>query len=104
MVEPRLPIRLTVDAAPALVELQRPEWHASAACARLDLPPAERTAMFHPERGDPIAPAKAICRTCPVRDECREWAIDHPEVQGIWGATSDKERRRLRRNRKGTAA
>lgn len=49
--------------------------------------------------GRSSAPAKAICAACPVRDECLEHALRVNEKHGIWGGTTEKERRRLRRLR-----
>nr|BFD86455.1 WhiB family transcriptional regulator [Streptomyces sp. Xyl84] len=43
--------------------------------------------------------AKAVCRRCPVRDECLEWALDTAQTLGVWGGTSENERRALRRRR-----
>jgi WhiB family redox-sensing transcriptional regulator len=43
--------------------------------------------------------AKAICRRCPVLEECREYAIEAAEPYGIWGGLSADERRALRRER-----
>ena len=48
--------------------------------------------------------AYTICRECVVRQECLDYAIVNNEV-GIWGGTTDKARRLLRRHidyRKGT--
>jgi WhiB family transcriptional regulator, redox-sensing transcriptional regulator len=39
--------------------------------------------------------AKRICRGCPVITECREHALQTPEVYGIWGAMTACERARL---------
>lgn len=55
-------------------------------------------AFFQPkavEGGDDRA-AKAICSTCKVREECLAWAICH-EKFGVWGGTSEAQRRNLRR-------
>ncbi|MFF5533689.1 WhiB family transcriptional regulator [Streptomyces cinerochromogenes] len=41
--------------------------------------------------------AKAVCRHCPVRDQCLEWAMDTDQSIGIWGGTTELERRTLRR-------
>jgi len=37
--------------------------------------------------------AKAICRACPRRDECRQWALDNQEPQGVWGGMTEAERK-----------
>lgn len=46
-----------------------------------------------------IAEAKAVCRECPIAETCLKWALGKPELDGIWGATTPMERRRLRRFR-----
>jgi WhiB family redox-sensing transcriptional regulator len=56
--------------------------------------------VFFPDRGESLAPAKAVCGECIVRDECLEYALDHGERFGVWGGTSERERRRLRRARR----
>lgn len=56
--------------------------------------------VFFPDRGESLAPAMAICDQCIVRDECLEYALDNGERFGVWGGTSERERRRLRRQRR----
>ncbi|MFF8032772.1 MULTISPECIES: WhiB family transcriptional regulator [unclassified Streptomyces] len=41
--------------------------------------------------------AKAVCRNCPVREQCLEWALDTGQSIGVWGGTSETERRALKR-------
>lgn len=65
-----------------------------AACRGLD------TNLFFPERGDDTTIAKRICASCPVRNLCRDWALTNSERFGIWGGTSEKERRARRRTRR----
>jgi WhiB family redox-sensing transcriptional regulator len=55
--------------------------------------------LFFPERGASTRTAKSICRECTVRDECLEFAIVSSEKFGIWGGLSERERRRIRRER-----
>jgi WhiB family redox-sensing transcriptional regulator len=55
--------------------------------------------LFFPERGASTRAAKAICRECQVREECLEFAITTGEKFGIWGGLSERERRRIRRER-----
>lgn len=54
--------------------------------------------IFYPERGEGANKqlAKKICRECPLRVECLRWALINNEEHGIWGATTPKERERLR--------
>ncbi|MER7488022.1 WhiB family transcriptional regulator [Streptomyces sp. NPDC126497] len=41
--------------------------------------------------------AKAVCRRCPVREQCLRWALDTGQTIGVWGGTSETERRALKR-------
>ncbi|MPY92081.1 MAG: WhiB family transcriptional regulator [Acidimicrobiia bacterium] len=55
--------------------------------------------LFFPERGASTREAKEVCRGCVVREQCLEFAIRHGEKFGIWGGLSERERRRIRRER-----
>lgn len=48
---------------------------------------------------DHIAAAKAVCGTCPAQEPCLEFAIETNQDSGVWGGTSEDERRTLRRRR-----
>lgn len=57
---------------------------------------------FFPERGEDqwsIRAAKRICNACIYAAPCREWAIKNREI-GIWGGTTEFDRKRIRRMRK----
>ncbi len=41
--------------------------------------------------------AKAVCNTCEARLECLEYALTTNQDSGIWGGTSEEERRKIRR-------
>jgi WhiB family redox-sensing transcriptional regulator len=41
------------------------------------------------------ARAKEICQTCPVREPCREYALEIREQHGIWGGMTESERRQV---------
>lgn len=43
-----------------------------------------------------IQTAKAICRTCDFQTECLEYAVVTYSI-GIWGGTTDRERRKFRK-------
>jgi WhiB family transcriptional regulator, redox-sensing transcriptional regulator len=43
-----------------------------------------------------IEEAKRICRACPVQKRCLAWALELGAVSGIWGGTTDDERRAIR--------
>ena len=42
-----------------------------------------------------IARAKLICKECPVREECLDWAITADARFGIWGGLTEHERSRI---------
>lgn len=68
----------------------RPEsWMYSGLCAQSD-PDA-----WFPDKGGDVGPAKRICARCPVVAECLAFALEHEEA-GVWGGTSEVERRRMR--------
>jgi WhiB family redox-sensing transcriptional regulator len=72
-----------------------PEWQAEAAC--IDAP----AGLFFSARGEnaKVRQAKQICAVCPVADECLEYALANGEKFGTWGGKSERERRRIRRQR-----
>lgn len=47
---------------------------------------------------DLVEAAKAVCNECLVRPACLEFALVTNQESGVWGGTSEEERRRLRRN------
>jgi len=55
--------------------------------------------LFFPERGASTRKAKAICNACQVKGECLEFAITQSEKFGIWGGLSERERRKIRKER-----
>ena len=68
-------------------------WRRDAACRDLD------TNVFFPLSDDEAGPAKAVCATCPVREDCLEFALVTRQGDGVWGGLTESERRRLRRRR-----
>jgi len=68
----------------------------SALCSQVD------SALFFVEPGHDHAAAlaKAICRECPLIEQCLRYALDRPEFGGIWGATTENDRRELRKKRR----
>ena len=44
-----------------------------------------------------VEAAKKVCRPCPVKRTCLSRALDYGPEAGIWGGTTEAERRRLRR-------
>jgi len=44
-----------------------------------------------------IAAAKAVCDSCEAKAPCLEFALTTNQDSGVWGGTSEEERRKLRR-------
>ncbi len=76
---------------------QKPGWYSKANCHGID------PEIFYPSAEDDASEAKAICHACAVRIPCLEYALATRERDGIWGGASEKERRRLVRQRRRTA-
>ncbi|WP_231839643.1 MULTISPECIES: WhiB family transcriptional regulator [Blastococcus] len=55
---------------------------------------------FFPDKGGSTRDAKRVCAGCPVRAECLEYALASDERFGIWGGLSERERRRVRLQRR----
>jgi WhiB family redox-sensing transcriptional regulator len=45
------------------------------------------------------AQARAICASCPVKQECFDYAVSDWRIQGIWGGTTDDQRAQIRKAR-----
>ena len=88
--------------SPARPFLPRQTWMDEGACYIEGIP----TAVFFVVNPSDQAVAFAVCERCVVRDECLEYALatfapsrDH----GIWGGTSERERKRIRVQRREAA-
>ena len=72
------------------------DWREHAACRDTD------PDLFFPIGStgpavEQIARAKAICRTCEAQAPCLEFALATNQEAGVWGGTTEDERRRLRK-------
>ncbi len=76
--------------AGVLSQFARPEWMAEVACATAD------PAIFFPERGESVEPAKALCATCPAVEPCRAYALELGTEHGIWAGESARKLKRSR--------
>ena len=83
---------------PASTPVSQDDWRALGACRHED-----------PELFFPVVPfgpglvqadrAKAVCARCQVRADCLRFAVETVQDYGVWGGTSEEERRALRRAR-----
>ena len=69
-------------------------WMANGLCR--DQPPR----VFFPSDGVGVDKARKICAECPAKAPCLEYALDHRIDHGVWGGTSERERRRILRGRR----
>ena len=64
-------------------------WMAMARCR--DMAPE----IFFPSDGPGVKVAKRYCAECLVRRACLEYALENRIHHGVWGGTSERERRRI---------
>jgi WhiB family transcriptional regulator, redox-sensing transcriptional regulator len=69
------------------------EFFGEAACEGAD------SSVFFPVSDTFAGEAKAICATCPVAEQCLEYAIATRQSDGVWGGMTAIERHRLLRRR-----
>jgi WhiB family redox-sensing transcriptional regulator len=86
--------------------VRRLQWQEQAACqgygSDLFFEPDNELRVVRARREQA---AKKVCAECPVRSECLNFAESGPEVFGVWGGTTQRERAiRRRRRRRATSA
>ncbi|WP_019872897.1 WhiB family transcriptional regulator [Sporichthya polymorpha] len=74
------------------------EWRSAAACAGSDPEIFFPIGTIGPSLRD-VARAVAICRSCPVSARCLDWALRSGQEFGVWGGTTEEDRRPLLRGR-----
>ncbi len=72
------------------------QWYLQGACRGLD------AATFYPDPDivEDVARALAVCAGCDVRETCLAHALGRRELTGIWGGTTERERRQVLRRRR----
>ena len=70
-------------------------WMARGNCAE------QSPSLFFPSDGVGVDVARKVCEGCPVKSPCLEYALRHRIDHGVWGGTSERERRRILRSRSG---
>jgi WhiB family transcriptional regulator, redox-sensing transcriptional regulator len=69
-------------------------WMLEAECRGANAP------LFFPSDGTGVEAAQLVCAGCPVRVDCLEYALTNRLDHGVWGGTSERERQRIRRERR----
>lgn len=59
--------------------------------------------LMFPTRGQSCTEAKAVCKGCEVKVECLAYALAHNERFGVWGQTTERQRRRMRSSQRRVA-
>lgn len=80
-----------------MVPLTNQTWRQHAACRGVE------PDIFYPATDEEAEVAKAVCAVCPVRQPCLEYALTSRERDGVWGGATEKERRRILRQRRKSA-
>jgi WhiB family redox-sensing transcriptional regulator len=70
------------------------KWMAEGKCA--ELPPE----TFFPRDGVGVQIARRICGECSQQVTCLEFALAQRIDHGVWGGTSERERRRILKRRR----
>ena len=84
------------QARPLQLTIERDDWRDVALCRDTD------PDLFFPVGTtgpaiEQIASAKSVCETCESRQPCLEFALTINQDSGVWGGTSEEERRQLRK-------
>jgi WhiB family redox-sensing transcriptional regulator len=77
--------------------MNQQSWRNHAACRGID------PEIFYPVTDEEADQAKEVCAGCPVQEACLEHALGLRERDGIWGGCTERERRRIMRQRRRTA-
>lgn len=73
------------------------DWQERGICNQTD------PEIFFPKKGGDaalVAAAKRVCMSCEVRVECLNYALDNDERFGIFGGLTERQRRRITRDRR----
>lgn len=70
------------------------DWLDQGKCRDMD------PSVFFPSDGIGVQVAQRICAECPVKVDCLEYALSEGVDHGVWGGTSERERRRIQRRRR----
>ena len=78
------------------VDWDADDWRRSAACRNTE------PDLFFPVGTtgpalDQIEAAKRVCRSCEALEPCLDFALATNQESGVWGGTSEEERRKLRK-------
>jgi len=70
------------------------DWMAQGVCR------GHEPSVFFPSDGVGVDRARKLCASCPVKEPCLEYALAERIDHGVWGGTSERERRRILKRRR----
>ena len=73
---------------------QENKWWDLGACRGLE------AAIFYPDDEQEAQSAKAVCDGCTVQSTCLDHALTFREKAGVWGGATERDRRRILRQRR----
>jgi WhiB family redox-sensing transcriptional regulator len=76
---------------------EQAKWWGLGACRGLD------ATIFYPDDEIQAEAAKSVCAECRVRVECLDYALTVREKAGVWGGATERDRRRIIRQRRKSA-
>lgn len=79
------------------MSVQELKWWDMGACRGLD------ASIFYPDDEDEAEGARQVCSQCHVQAACLEYALSEREKAGVWGGATERDRRRIIRQRRRTA-
>jgi len=82
-----------METLPPPPETEQP-WMRDGLCRSYD------PSFFFPSDGVGVEVAQRVCKQCPVREQCLEYALTYRIDHGVWGGASERERRRILRARR----
>ena len=74
------------------------KWMAEGLCAE------EHPSTFFPSDGVGVEKARKICNKCNMQAQCLEYALRNRIDHGVWGGSSERQRRRILKQRRLTRA
>lgn len=68
------------------------DWQRDAECGKTEH--RDKIEYFFSKEPTEKYEAKNLCFSCPVRQQCLQWALEHRQINGIWGGRDEMEIRR----------
>jgi len=72
-----------------IIDLAKETWYSEGICKNVD------PDIFFPERGASTRNAKAICRSCPVIEDCLDFFVRTEQPFGVWGGVTGGQIRKV---------